>query len=297
MSPLFPFDAKRVREEYLSAEQYRTCCDVIWSADRRAGLKCPSGTITPGAVLYAKADHYLPLFQGLQKTRAKVTLVTAESDIAITPEIRRLMPPQAVRWFSTNAVAPDVEALPLGLGNSYCTVTTKAPVLAEYQADPASRTKWLYVNFRCETNPAVRQPVMEHFRARPADWLTVRGGGVGPGEFLAEMTAHRFVLCPPGNGIDTHRMWEALYCKTIPVVQRHPALAAFEDLPILFVEDLRGLTLPLLRDAFERFQSGAFPCEKLFLPWWKSRLMEAKRSAGHSRLSWMRFLLAKLKNT
>lgn len=297
MEPLFSFDVKRVREEFLSAEQYRLCCDVIWSADRRAGLECPIGTISPGAVLYAKADHYLPLFQRLKKTRAQVALATAESDISITPEIHRLKPPQVVRWFSTNAVARGVEALPLGLGNSYCPVTPKAPALAEYQANPAARTKWLYVNFRCETNPAVRQPVMEHFRSRIGDWLTVREGGVGPGEFLAEMTAHRFVLCPPGNGIDTHRMWEALYCRTIPVVQRHPALAAFEDLPILFVEDFRTLTQPFLREAYERFQSGSFNCEKLFLPWWRERLIGAKHSAGNARLSWKRYFLAKLKNT
>lgn len=293
----FPFDAQAVREEFLSADRYRACCDVVWSADRRAGLECPSGPIAPGAALYAKADHYLPLFHQLKKSRTKVVLVTAESDLSITKEIRRLQPPQAAAWFSTNAVAPGVEALPLGLGNSYCPVTPKAAALAEYQSDPSSRTKALYVNFRSETNPAARRPVMEHFRSQSGGWLTVREGGVSPGEFLAEMTAHRFVLCPPGNGIDTHRMWEALYCRTIPIVQRHPALDSFADLPILFVEDLRTVTEPLLRDAFARFQAGSFRCEKLFFPWWRAKLQDAKQTMGSVRLSWPHAAWTRLRRT
>ena len=63
---------------------------------------------------------------------------------------------------------------------------------------------------------------------------------------------HRFVLCPPGNGIDTHRLWEALYSRTIPVALAHPAMDSFRDLPILFVEDFRQLTRDFLASEYER---------------------------------------------
>ena len=32
---------------------------------------------------------------------------------------------------------------------------------------------------------------------------------------------YMFVICPEGNGIDTHRMWEALYLKTIPIIKKN----------------------------------------------------------------------------
>ena len=44
-----------------------------------------------------------------------------------------------------------------------------------------------------------------------------------------------FVSCPEGNGIDTHRLWEALYLKTIPIMKKNkmsPFLKKI-NLPIL----------------------------------------------------------------
>jgi hypothetical protein len=44
-----------------------------------------------------------------------------------------------------------------------------------------------------------------------------------------------FVICPEGNGIDTHRLWEALYLKTIPIMKKNkisPFLKKI-NLPIL----------------------------------------------------------------
>ena len=32
---------------------------------------------------------------------------------------------------------------------------------------------------------------------------------------------YMFVICPEGNGIDTHRMWEALYLRTIPIIKKY----------------------------------------------------------------------------
>ncbi len=282
-TPLFSFDPGRILTEYLSAEQYRTCCGTVWSADRRAGLGTPPRLPKQGGIIYAKADHYIPLFHLLRRSLSRVVLVTAESDITITEEIHAMAPLQVGAWFSTNAGAPGVHALPLGLGNSYCQVTPKAETLAAFQG--ASRRRLLYVNFRSETNPAVRQPVMEHFLAQGADWLTVRNAGVSRGDFLGEMTAHRFVLCPPGNGLDTHRIWEALYGKTIPIVLRHPALEAFEDLPILFVDDFRIITREFLERAAREMQEKLWNQEKLFLPWWRKTFEAAAAALVPSRIS------------
>jgi len=289
---MFSFTADRVRSEFLSGEQFQRCCDVIWSVDRRAGMRCPIGQITPGAVVFAKSDHYLPLFWSLKKRRARTILVTTESDFAITPEISSMRPPQVAGWFSTNAIAPDVASLPLGLGNSYCTVTTKARELASLQLEHTGRNKWLYANFRCETHPD-RISVMAHCRAQKGGWITLREGGVSQDQFLCEMTEHRFVLCPRGNGIDTHRMWEALYSKTIPVTLRHPALAAFEDLPILFVDDFREVTQGFLEEKHRRMSATDWNEEMLFLPWWRRKFSEAVASIPNDRVSFLSYIAAR----
>ena len=109
---------------------------------------------------------------------------------------------------------------------------------------------------------------------RDADWVTVRQAGLGFEGLLDEMTLHRFMLCPPGNGIDTHRLWEALYSRTIPVALAHPSMNAFRDLPILFVEDFRELTRDFLAAEYARITSSKWNWQKLFLPWWRDRIGE-----------------------
>lgn len=46
-----------------------------------------------------------------------------------------------------------------------------------------------------------------------------------------------FSLCPPGNGIDTHRVWEDLILGLIPIVKTSPLDALYQQFPIVIVKD------------------------------------------------------------
>jgi hypothetical protein len=206
-----------------------------------------------------------------------LVLVSSESDRPITSEFLGRCPPQIAHWFSTNIEVEDerLEALPLGLSNSYCDITLKASLIAEASREFTNRPNWLYMNFRARSNPTVREPIMDYFRSfRSADWVTLQEGELNLQDYLTELTSHRFVLCPPGNGIDTHRLWEALYSRTIPVALDRPAMAAFRDLPILFVDDFKKLTRDFLAGEYERIRTSQWNWPKLFLPWWRKRIAE-----------------------
>lgn len=41
---------------------------------------------------------------------------------------------------------------------------------------------------------------------------------LSPKKFAKLMNEHRYVVCPQGNGIDTHRFWEALYRGCVPII-------------------------------------------------------------------------------
>ena len=291
---LFPFSPQRIERDFINAEQLIRACDVVWSTDRRADIKPEPDRIRPASIVYAKADHYIPLFHQLRRTRSRVVLVTSESDFTITPEVARCRPLQVAEWFSANTVDDSVRPIPLGLGNSYYGVTLKPSLLAQYAGDGAERSRLLYVNFRPSTNEAVRGPIMHHFQSLAAgDWLTVRTGDIGNEVFARELTSHRFALCPPGNGIDTHRMWEALYGGTIPIVLKNPALREFADLPILFVDDYRMVTAPFLEAHYRRMAEASWNWEKLFIGWWSDRFRAASMGLhqGGARLGVGEFCL------
>jgi len=256
------------------------CCDIIWSADRRKKVPAWKGPIHPASLVYAKRDHANGLFKTLSNSRSRVAIVTAESDDHVSQSHVNQMPPQVAHWFSTNSCDERVTSIPLGLGNSYCEVTLKADAIATAVQKQQRRENLLYVNFRRETNVDERGPLMDYFieQRRSGNWLTVRNGDVGPDQYLDEMIRHRFVLCPPGNGIDTHRLWEAVYAGSIPIVKRHKALDSFRDLPILFLDDLAIADPAVLEKEYQKIVSQDWNVEKLFIPWWVKIFLSSKKT-------------------
>jgi hypothetical protein len=55
---------------------------------------------------------------------------------------------------------------------------------------------------------------------------------------------YMFVVCPEGNGIDTHRMWEALYLKTIPIMKKNMISKFIKkaNIPVLILDKWSDLS-------------------------------------------------------
>jgi hypothetical protein len=53
-----------------------------------------------------------------------------------------------------------------------------------------------------------------HIIKDKVEWLST----LSPQENINRLGEYEFCICPEGNGVDTHRLWEALYSKTIPIV-------------------------------------------------------------------------------
>ena len=57
---------------------------------------------------------------------------------------------------------------------------------------------------------------------------------------------YRWTLCPRGAGEDTHRLWEALYLGSIPVVVRSALSPLYDDLPVIQLDAWSELTIETL---------------------------------------------------
>jgi hypothetical protein len=87
--------------------------------------------------------------------------------------------------------------------------------------------------------------------------------------YKEELLDHKFILCPRGNGVDTHRMWEALYCGVIPVVQRSHVHAGIEGkLPVLFVDSYQDVTEDLLLSVYHEYKNKTWNMNMLAVSWW-----------------------------
>eukprot|EP01035_Chromulina_nebulosa_P022400 gene22400-29004_t len=79
------------------------------------------------------------------------------------------------------------------------------------------------------------------------------------------------VLCMPGLGYDTYRLWESLACGTMPVIERGVGLdRTVYKLPVLLVDDFYDINPEMLRQAYVEalYWSEEWEYERMLVKHW-----------------------------
>lgn len=127
---------------------------------------------------------------------------------------------------NTTTRHPRLTTIPLGF------VDRQLPFLKSFQKPNVPRDIEIYANFTQTTNDMKRRACIEAFKNDPR--VTWRSGLSVP-DYYADLCRTKFVLCPEGTGIDTHRVYEALFCGATPVVLRNSLSHLYERLPVCIV--------------------------------------------------------------
>ncbi len=222
-------------------------------------------------IIYTHTFYIDQLFEVIGQVPYNVKVVSHNADVTADIE-----PPANVLWFSTNVniVHDRVKSIPIGIENDFWLKDKKEKMIRKLKQKKQYKNM-LYLNHNIKTNPAKRQPPYDIFGDRA--WVTTANGSNGHGfdNYLDNIYNHPFVVCPEGNGIDTHRVWECLYMKTIPVQIRNINNQFYTDLPILFIDSWEELTERFLSDKFMEFAETKWSLQKLDFNYWKD---EIKRS-------------------
>jgi len=67
--------------------------------------------------------------------------------------------------------------------------------------------------------------------------------------YLIELKKHKYAICPRGNGIDSHRIWECLYLDVIPIMLKNDSVN-IDNLPIIFLNDWSELDTNIIQNNF-----------------------------------------------
>lgn len=234
----------------------------------------------------------------LPRLRHPIVLISHNSDAAVEERHLPALESGAIRhWFAQNAMArhPRLTALPIGVANAQWPHGDTA-LMAEIARTPVSKRAGVYANFSVATNRSVRGPLHEALRARPfvafptVPWTlklayaqlraALKGRAfdatrtpLPPAVYLRDLARWRYCVSPPGNGVDCHRTWEALYLGCVPVVSVVPP-GLLEGLPHVRLDDLAAMTLEDL-DAALAAMTGPAAFEKLSLSHWRARIRQA----------------------
>lgn len=146
-------------------------------------------------------------------------LISHNSDVLTdTRHLPRLNEDRIIRWFAQNKATDHakLQAIPIGLANPCWDHGNLERFQAALSSPPVARDILVYVNFSIGTNQSVRQEWWDYFVRFPG---AVVETDVEHGVYLRRLARSRFVVSPPGNGIDCHRTWEALLLGAVPIVQ------------------------------------------------------------------------------
>jgi len=229
-------------------------------------------------IIFCKTDYIDDLFKDIENSDNKHILITHNSDFVISEEIYRSKPKCIKKWYAENVFFSDKDLIPIPLG-------VERPDGMGYSSDMTVLDKVLntdrnlknivYSCINIDNNPKYRLECDKF--ASEEMFVTRQEYGVPFDEFILNIYNHVFTLCPRGNGIDTHRLWETLYLGGIPVTERNVCTESFQivgRLPILLVDNWDELNLNMLLNTIKKFSCTEFNSSYLKLSYWKDRIQK-----------------------
>ena len=261
--------------DFLSGYNFAKNSDVIFSETiSNRGIAHTyineSFELDDGDILFCKIDHVNLLFDTIREEEEfkNIKLITHEGDYSVDEAIFLKKPKCISKWYAQNVNYnhPDLIPIPIGLANDYCPITLKIDNLLR----EGTPEKLLYINHRVETYPEDRKWIYDYFKT--SDWCTVDSPNLTLDEYKKQLDNHKFIICPRGNGIDTHRLWESLYHGIIPIVENRIYCKCLEDLPVLIVDSFKNINEEFLNNKFQEFSNKNFNMEKLKIDWWIQKI-------------------------
>lgn len=230
----------------------------------------PREEISKYKIIYVYT-HFLDSFFGkfYEYLQDDTTLISHNSDLGIHSNYHKYLTGNKIKkWYCQNRESshPKLFSIPIGLANSQWPHGNQE-LISSIRGEYNTKEILVYKNFDIGTNYSERHN---------CDSITNRNG-----IFLSNKTSlenywrtvskSMFIISPPGNGIDCHRIWEALYLRTIPIVKYHESFSQFKHLPILFVDSWEEVTIDSLRSNINIFKDIDFNnIQELTTNYWKN---------------------------
>ena len=229
-------------------------------------------TISDGDVIFCKGDFIFELFTILNKLKNtdNISILTHQmAKPAISKELFDLRPSCVKFWYALNVGHDDPFLLPvpLGLGNEYANANLQIEEIRNtVNTSPENHKRnTILVNFDTSTSYK-REKVKMYYK--DFSWAT-NEEIKSKQSFIENLNQNKYVACPEGWGLDTHRYWESLYFGVIPVVNNSydynklhtPAQYEYEEIEEINKEVLEVQYEILMNKLLNNLQ-------KLTISWW-----------------------------
>lgn len=193
-------------------------------------------------IFFVKTDYIKQFYQQyLPHINYDFVLITHDADNPVTQEYLPILENRFLKkWFGMNChfIHDKLQPIPIGIANECWPHGDKQAIL-DIANSSTTKTKLIYSNFDKNTNTIQREDVNKILNK--LNGLNIETKKLPYKDYLQTLASHKFVISPPGNSIDCHRIWESIYVGTIPVVLKSVPMIYFKDCPILFINQWEDL--------------------------------------------------------
>lgn len=263
---------------YLSGDTFRKAADHILDMDTRfnpRAVKKNDAVFVQSRYLKTFFEEYHPQIE------QSYVLISHNGDENIDENYLRYIDEKLVHWFAQNCLIEHekLTPLPIGLENKWYFLHGIPSYFRKAAQREVLKKPKIFCSFTVNTNPAERKPALEELSKHAS--VEMGTGWPGSLEYIRTLQQYAFVASPPGNGIDCHRTWEALYLRVVPIVKRSPLTEYFAScgLPLLIIEDWKELLRYNASDLALIYEERKpqFETPVLWAPYWLERIRNAGR--------------------
>jgi hypothetical protein len=227
---------------YITGAGYRHQCDFI--LDQWGEFDPDLIKQFDGMKIFLKTDMILYFVENfLPKINKQFILYSHNSDAPVSAHpwvLNLLNDDNLIIWHSQNVNIKHnkLRSIPIGLSNKMWK-TGDVSIFEDIRENEIVKNNMFYCSFEIGTNKNERQKCLDSSGIEISPKVDFK-------TYIENISKSYFTICPEGNGIDTHRIWESLYVKTTPILLDNFNVKHYTNYPILILnrwEEFKNIDL------------------------------------------------------
>ena len=221
---------------YVSGDTFRKFADHIFDESKSIDPK----KVQNNDIVFLKTDLKEIYFDNFHnEIKTKYIVVCHNSDTSFQPGDMKYIDDKIIHCFTQNLdtlPSAKVSPIPIGFENARFRNNGKTKLLKKYDQKFINKKDGVFCSFNTHTNYQIRSKIKELISGKDNFYFKQFKSF---DEYLANISCYKFVLCPPGNGIDTHRVWETLLVGGIPIVEKNFLYSEFsrQGMPLIMIDN------------------------------------------------------------
>ena len=253
----FPNLFRPSSKPYLSGDTLRNFSDHIFDESKSIDPK----NIKNKDIVFVNTDVIDIFFKTIfQEIKNDFVLITHNSDVNIESSHLEIIDSRVIHWFAQNLNIENkekVSLIPIGLEN--------------LRRLKHGRRKWF-------SNPEKEKT---KFIFRDNNLIDVKKYEKVE-DYFSNLQDYRFIICPEGNGLDTHRIWEGILLNTFPILKfsNFTQILQNEGIPAIYIENWEEINDFNEKDLNKIYQDllKTNTKEYILFNYWKDRINNIRNS-------------------